>query len=62
MRYAPIRITDRKRVLHEGAKTTSLSLHELSMPIVFKNRVFSVEVARKRFPNGREHEITVVSS
>ena len=30
------------------------------MPIVFESRVFSVEVARKRFPNGREHEITVV--
>lgn len=30
------------------------------MPIVFKGRVFAVEVSRKRFPNGREHEITVV--
>jgi ADP-ribose pyrophosphatase len=30
------------------------------MSIVFKGRVFSVEVSRKRFPNGQEHEITVV--
>lgn len=30
------------------------------MTIVFKSRVFSVEVARKRFPNGQEHDITVV--
>ena len=30
------------------------------MSIVFQCRVFSVEVTRKRFPNGREHEITVV--
>jgi ADP-ribose pyrophosphatase len=30
------------------------------MSIVFKSRVFSVEVVRKRFPNGQEHEITVV--
>ncbi len=30
------------------------------MPIVFKSRVFAVEVTRKRFPNGRDHEITVV--
>ena len=30
------------------------------MAIVFTSRVFSVEVLRKRFPNGREHEITVV--
>ena len=28
--------------------------------IVFKGRVFSVEVARKRFPNGEEHEVAVV--
>lgn len=30
------------------------------MSVVFKGRVFSVEVSRRRFPNGREHEITVV--
>ena len=30
------------------------------MPIVFKSRVFSVEVGRKRFPNGREHEVAIV--
>jgi ADP-ribose pyrophosphatase len=28
--------------------------------IVFRSRVFSVEVVRKRFPNGAEHEITAV--
>src|SRR5207237_7479655 len=31
-----------------------------SMSIVFKGRVFSVEVDRRRFPNGQEHEIAVV--
>jgi len=30
------------------------------MPVVFKSRVFSVEVERTTFPNGREHEITTV--
>ena len=30
------------------------------MPIVYKGRVFSVEVSRKRFPNGQEHEVSVV--
>lgn len=30
------------------------------MPIVFSGRVFAVEISRKRFPNGREHEITIV--
>ena len=30
------------------------------MAIVFRSRVFSVEVVRKRFPNGAEHEITAV--
>jgi ADP-ribose pyrophosphatase len=30
------------------------------MPIVFKSRVFSVEVDKKRFPNGREHEVAIV--
>ena len=30
------------------------------MPIVFKGRVFSVEVATKRFPNGNEHEVAIV--
>ncbi len=28
--------------------------------IVYKGRVFSVEVATKRFPNGTEHEVAVV--
>ena len=30
------------------------------MAIVFKGRVFAVEVSQHRFPNGQEHEITVV--
>ena len=30
------------------------------MPIIFKGRVFSVEVGRKRFPNGQEHEVAIV--
>ena len=30
------------------------------MPIVFKGRVFSVEVERRRFPNGQEHEVAIV--
>ena len=30
------------------------------MAIVYKGKVFSVEVERKRFPNGREHEVAVV--
>ena len=30
------------------------------MPIVYEGRVFSVEVDRKRFPNGSEHEVAVV--
>jgi ADP-ribose diphosphatase len=30
------------------------------MSIVFKGRVFSVEVSRRRYPNGRVHEIAVV--
>jgi ADP-ribose pyrophosphatase len=30
------------------------------MAVVFQGRVFSVEVDRVRFPNGRSHEITVV--
>jgi ADP-ribose pyrophosphatase len=30
------------------------------MSIVFKGPVFSVEVTRKRLPNGQEHEVTVV--
>ena len=30
------------------------------MQIVYKGRVFSVEVERARFPNGREHEVTIV--
>jgi ADP-ribose pyrophosphatase len=31
-----------------------------SMTTVFNGRVFSVEVATKRFPNGTEHEVTIV--
>jgi ADP-ribose pyrophosphatase len=30
------------------------------MPIVYKGRVFTVEVDRKRFPNGTEHEVAIV--
>jgi ADP-ribose pyrophosphatase len=30
------------------------------MPVVYKGRVFSVEVERMRFPNGTEHEVAVV--
>jgi ADP-ribose pyrophosphatase len=30
------------------------------MAIVYASRVFSVDVVRKRFPSGREHEVTVV--
>ena len=30
------------------------------MPLVYQGRVFSVEVDRRRFPDGREHEIAVV--
>lgn len=30
------------------------------MPVVFTGRVFSVEVERRRFPNGREHEVAIV--
>lgn len=30
------------------------------MAIVFEGRVFSVEVSRRRFPNGREHEVAIV--
>jgi ADP-ribose pyrophosphatase len=28
--------------------------------VVFRGRVFSVEVDRKRFPNGKEHEVAIV--
>lgn len=30
------------------------------MPIVYKGRVFSVEVEKRRFPNGREHDVEIV--
>ena len=30
------------------------------MSIVFKGRVFSVEVSRRRFPNGQRHEVAIV--
>ena len=30
------------------------------MPIVYKGRVFSVEEARRRFPNGQDHDVAIV--
>lgn len=30
------------------------------MPTVYRGRVFSVEVDARRFPNGREHEVSIV--
>jgi ADP-ribose pyrophosphatase len=30
------------------------------MSIVYKGRVFSVEVEQRRFPNGREHDVAIV--
>jgi ADP-ribose pyrophosphatase len=30
------------------------------MPIVYKGRVFAVDVERRRFPNGQEHEVAIV--
>lgn len=30
------------------------------MPLVYQGRVFSVEVTRRRFPNGQEHEVAIV--
>ncbi len=30
------------------------------MPIVFRGRVFSVEVGRKKYPNGQEHDVEIV--
>src|SRR6478752_4206548 len=30
------------------------------MPVVFKGRVFAVEVGKKRFPNGKDHEVAIV--
>ena len=30
------------------------------MSIIYKGRVFSVEVDRKRFPNGQEHDVEIV--
>ena len=30
------------------------------MPIIYQGRVFSVEVERRRFPNGQEHEVEIV--
>jgi ADP-ribose pyrophosphatase len=30
------------------------------MDVVYKGRVFSVEVGRKRFPDGKEHEVAIV--
>lgn len=30
------------------------------MPIVYKSRVFSVEVTTRRSPSGREHDVTIV--
>jgi ADP-ribose pyrophosphatase len=33
---------------------------EDQMPVVYKGRVFSVEVDRRRFSDGREHEVAIV--
>jgi len=30
------------------------------MPIIFKGRVFSVETGKRRFPDGREHDVEIV--
>src|SRR5688572_25643836 len=30
------------------------------MPLVYEGRVFSVEVGRRQFPDGREHDVAVV--
>ena len=30
------------------------------MPVIYQGRVFSVEVERRRFPNGQEHEVEIV--
>ena len=30
------------------------------MPIVYKSRVFAVEIERRRFPDGREHDVVIV--
>ena len=30
------------------------------MPIIYKGRVFSVEVGTRRFPNGQEHDVEIV--
>ena len=30
------------------------------MSVIYEGRVFSVEVERRRFPNGREHEVEIV--
>src|SRR5258705_11888858 len=30
------------------------------MAIVFKGRVFAVDVTKKRYPNGKEHEVAIV--
>jgi ADP-ribose diphosphatase len=30
------------------------------MPIIYNGRVFSVEVDRRRFPDGREHDVAIV--
>jgi ADP-ribose pyrophosphatase len=30
------------------------------MPTVYKGRVFSVEVETRRFPNGRDHDVSIV--
>jgi ADP-ribose pyrophosphatase len=30
------------------------------MSVVYKGRVFSVEVEQRRFPNGREHDVAIV--
>jgi ADP-ribose pyrophosphatase len=34
--------------------------YEDSMSIVYEGRVFAVEVEKRRFPNGQEHEVAIV--
>src|SRR5437764_13780969 len=36
------------------------AIEGLPMPVVYKGRVFSVEVDLVKFPNGTEHEVAVV--
>jgi hypothetical protein len=36
------------------------AIEDLPMPTVFKGRVFAVEVEKRAFPNGREHQVEIV--